>query len=176
MKRKGRDKLTSIVILSYNTKEYLQQCIASIRRYTEADSYEMIVVDNASTDGSAEWLREEQARSADLQVLFNRENAGFPKGCNQGMAAARGQEILLLNSDTIVTPRYLEQMCTALYADEHNGAVSCAANHISNFQQVETDGYTDLAGLERFAEGYNHIDPSKWERRTMLVEIGRAHV
>lgn len=166
---KGSDKLTSIVILSYNTKDYLRHCIASIRRYTAPGSYEMIIIDNASTDGSAKWLCEEQARSMDLRVVFNRENVGFPKGCNQGMAVAKGRDILLLNSDTIVTPRYLEQMRTALYADEHNGAVSCAANHISNFQQVETDGYTDLAGLERFAEGYNHTDPSKWERRTMLV-------
>lgn len=169
VRRNGSNSMTSIVILSYNTLEYLQICIASIRRYTEPGSYEMIIIDNASTDGSAEWLREEQACSMDLRVLFNRENVGFPKGCNQGMAVAKGRDILLLNSDTIVTPRYLEQMRTALYADEHNGAVSCAANHISNFQQVETDGYTDLAGLERFAEGYNHTDPSKWERRTMLV-------
>lgn len=168
-KRKGCDKLTSIVILSYNTLEYLQFCIASIRRYTKAGSYEIIIIENASTDGSAEWLCEEQTGSTDLRVLYNHTNVGFPKGCNQGMEIARGDEILLLNSDTIVTPRYLEQMLTALYADESNGAVSCAANNISNFQQIETDGYTDIAGLERFAEGYNHTDPSKWEQRTMLV-------
>ncbi len=91
MKRKGRDKLTSIVILSYNTKEYLQQCIASIRRYTEADSYEMIVVDNASTDGSAEWLREEQARSADLRVLFTRENTGSRRAAIRGWRQREGR-------------------------------------------------------------------------------------
>lgn len=161
--------MTSIVILSYNTLEYLQFCIASIRRYTKAGSYEIIIIENASTDDSAEWLCEEQTGSTDLRVLYNHTNVGFPKGCNQGMEIARGDEILLLNSDTIVTPRYLEQMLTALYADESNGAVSCAANNISNFQQIETDGYTDIAGLERFAEGYNHTDPSKWEQRTMLV-------
>lgn len=166
---KGCEHVTSIVILSYNTLDYLQVCIASIRRHTARGSYELIIVDNASTDGSAQWLREEQQRADDIRVIFNSQNAGFPKGCNQGMGIARGDEILLLNSDTIVTPHYLDNMLRALYADERNGAVSCATNHISNNQQVDTDGYTDLDGLERFAAAYNHSDPTKWQYRTMLV-------
>lgn len=166
---KGCGDLTSIVILSYNTLVYLRFCIESVRRYTESGSYELIIVDNASIDGSAQWLHHEQERTNDIKVIFNDANAGFPKGCNQGMAVATGDEILLLNSDTIVTPRYLEQMLRALYADKRNGAVSCASNCVSNFQQVETDGYSDLKGLERFAERYNHSDPTKWQRRTMLV-------
>ena len=161
--------MTSIVILSYNTLAYLQVCISSIRRHTAAGSYELIIVENASQDGSAQWLREEQQRADDIRVIFNNQNAGFPKGCNQGMGIARGDEILLLNSDTIVTPHYLDNMLRALYADERNGAVSCATNHISNNQQVDTDGYTDLDGLERFAAAYNHSDPTKWQYRTMLV-------
>lgn len=104
-----------------------------------------------------------------MKVIFNQENAGFPAGCNQGMARAAGDDILLLNSDTIVTPRWLTQLRRALYADERNGAVSCASNSISNFQQVETDGYNDVQGLMAFAERFNHTDPSKWEYRTMLV-------
>ena len=161
--------MTSIVILSYNTLQYLKLCLESIRRYTEPGSYELIIVENASRDGSAEWLRQDQDRVRDMKVIFNRENVGFPKGCNQGMALASGEEILLLNSDTIVTPRWLTQLRCALYADERNGAVSCAANQVSNYQQVKTDGYSDFAGLLSFAERFNHTDPAKWERRTMLV-------
>ncbi len=76
---KGCEHLTSIVILSYNTLAYLQVCIASIRRHTAAGSYELIIVENASQDGSAQWLREEQERADDIKVIFNRQNAGFPK-------------------------------------------------------------------------------------------------
>lgn len=72
---------TSIIILSCNTLEFLQLCIASIHEYTEAGTYEIIVVDNASEDGSAEWLKEQK----NLRCIYNEENLGFPKGCNQGL-------------------------------------------------------------------------------------------
>ena len=90
---------TSIIILSYNTQELLQLCLASIHEYTEAGTYEVIVVENGSEDGSAEWLKEQQG----LTCIYNGENRGFPGGCNQGLTVATGTELLLLNSDTVVT-------------------------------------------------------------------------
>ena len=85
---------TSIVILSYNTLSCTQLCIESIRAYTEKDRYEIIVVDNASTDGSLAWLKEQP----DIKLIANTENAGFPAGgqfppsaaeSNKWQAAAR---------------------------------------------------------------------------------------
>ena len=93
--------MTSIIILSYNTLTYTRWCLESIRRFTEPGTYEIIVVDNASTDGSRAFLRQQ----ADVRLIESEVNLGFPKGCNVGMAAARGDALLLLNSDTIVTPR-----------------------------------------------------------------------
>lgn len=69
---KNEMRTTSIVILSYNTLSYTKLCIESIRAYTKK-SYEIIVVDNASTDGSLEWLKEQP----DIKLIANRENAGF---------------------------------------------------------------------------------------------------
>ncbi|MGL5271785.1 MAG: glycosyltransferase [Selenomonadaceae bacterium] len=157
-------KKTSIVILSYNTYEYTKLCIDSIRKYTEAGTYEIIVIDNASTDGSVSWLEQQK----DLRCIYNKENLGFPKGCNQGMKIASGSEILLLNSDTIVTPHWLEQLVYALYSDEKIGAVSCVTNSCSNMQQIEVP-YKDLAGLFDFAKQYNRTDEKKWEKRLRLV-------
>ena len=112
-------KRTSIVIINYNTLEYTRLCIESIRQLTPAGSYELIVVDNASRDGSLEWLRQQQ----DVRLIENQVNNGFPAGCNQGMAVAEaGNDLLLLNSDTVVTPRWLENMQQALYSKA--GAVS----------------------------------------------------
>jgi O-antigen biosynthesis protein len=157
-------KKTSIVIVSYNTLDYTRLCIESIRQYTTSGSYELIVVDNASRDGTVEWLREQ----SDIMSVFNKKNEGFPKGCNQGMERASGTEILLLNSDTIVTPHWLEQLLAALYSDDRVGAVSCVTNNCSNWQRVEAQ-YSSLDDMMAFAEQYNHTDTSKWEQRLVLV-------
>ena len=157
-------KKTSIVILSYNTYALTKLCIQSIRRYTIPGSYELIVVENASTDESAEWLRAQH----DVIGIYNQENVGFPRGCNQGMGVAKGDAILLLNSDTVVTPRWLEQLEIALYSDARIGAVGCVTNACSNFQQISVP-YKDLKGLFAFAENYNHSDCTKWEKSLTLV-------
>ena len=157
-------KKTSIIILSYNTYAYTKLCIESIRAYTTKGSYEIIVIDNGSTDESENWLKCQK----DIHCIFNRENKGFPKGCNQGMEIALGTEIMLLNSDTIVTPRWLENMKYALYSNPTIGAVSCVTNSCSNMQQIEVT-YNDIEGLKDFAEKYNHTDMRKWERRLKLV-------
>jgi len=155
---------TSIIILSYNTLEMLQLCIASIREYTAAGTYEIIVVENASKDGSAEWLKGQSG----LRCIYNEENQGFPKGCNQGLEIAAGTELLLLNSDTIVAENWLHNLRCALYSDAKIGAVSCVTNHCSNNQQIEVP-YRTLEEMQAFAANYNVSNPVLWERRTTLV-------
>lgn len=158
-------KRTSIVIISYNTLEYTKLCIESIRRLTPAGSYELIVVDNASRDGSVQWLRQQQ----DIRLIENQVNKGFPAGCNQGMAVAEaGNDLLLLNSDTVVTPRWLENMQKALQSAENIGAVSCVTNCCSNMQQIAAE-YGSLEEMLLFADKHNISNPAKWERRPKLV-------
>lgn len=156
---------TSIVILSYNTYEITKGCIESIRRFTAAGNYELIVVDNASKDASVAWLK----RQKDVKLIINKENKGFPGGCNQGMAVAEpGNDILLLNSDTIVTPNWLENLQKALYSAENIGAVSCVTNCCSNFQQIQVS-YSNYDELVQFAENFNHSNPALWEIRPRLI-------
>lgn len=155
---------TSIVILNYNTLEHTKNCIASIRQHTPAGSYELIVIDNGSTDGSVQWLKAQRG----LRCIFNKTNLGFPKGCNQGLQIAKGTELLLLNSDTVVTPRWLQQLRGALYSAPDTGAVGCVTNHSSERQQIAIS-YTDYAGMSAFAEKYNQADAEKWEPVLKLV-------
>lgn len=156
---------TSIILLSYNTHELTKTCIESIRRFTPPGWYEIIVVDNASTDASPAWLKEQK----DVRLILNDENKGFPAGCNQGMEiAAEGNDILLLNSDTIVTPRWLVNLQQALYSSYDVGAVSCMTNCCSNFQTMEVE-YNDLEGLMKLAEQVNHSNPALWEKRILLI-------
>jgi len=157
-------QMTSIVILSFNTVSLTKLCIDSIRKYTERGTYEIIVVDNASKDSSVEWLK----KQSDIRLIKNDWNAGFSAGCNQGMELAEGSEILLLNSDTIVTPNWLANMRTALYSHADVGAVGCMTNYSINGQQMEGP-YEDIDGLEKFAEGFNKSDSSKWQRKLLLI-------
>lgn len=156
-----KNGVTSIIILSYNTLTMLQMCIESIRGFTKQYTYELIVVDNGSQDGSVKWLKKQN----DIRCIFNKENKGFPIGCNQGMEIARGSEILLLNSDVIVTPRWLEQLKKALYSSDKIGAVSCLTNKCSNMQQIPVSydiNDMDIDTMIEFAENFNHSDSCKW--------------
>ena len=149
---------TSIIILSYHTLDLTRLCIESIRSFTAAGTYEILVVDNGSQDGSREWL----AAQSDVRLQANAENAGFPRGCNQGMALAEaGNDLLLLNSDTIVTPRWLENLQAALHSRPEIGAVSCLTNACSNFQSIPAK-YEDIDGMISFADAFNQGDPAKW--------------
>lgn len=90
----------SIIIISYNTKKITENCLKSIETSLKQSSlsYEIIVVDNASTDGSVEMLKSIQK----LKIILNSKNLGFAKANNQAVKQAKGKYILLLNSDTVV--------------------------------------------------------------------------
>ncbi len=160
MKRK-----TSIIILTYNQLEYTKKCLQSIRKYTEKGTYEIIIIDNHSTDGTKTYLK----RQKDIKVLFNNKNAGFPKGCNQGIAlAGKGNDILLLNNDTIVTPNYLANLKKALYSHPKVGAVGAVCNQNENLQGVDFT-YTDLKQMQRLAKKNNVSDSTRWEEKVFLI-------
>lgn len=101
--------LLSIVVVNWNTREALRRCLSSVIAHGASD-HELIVVDNASSDGSVELLAEQ---FAGVRVLANTSNVGFARACNQGMRAAAGRLILLLNSDTYVTDDVIDR--TARY-------------------------------------------------------------
>jgi GT2 family glycosyltransferase len=160
-----KNRKTSIIILTYNNLIYNQICVDSIRKYTEENSYEIIVVDNNSTDGTREWLKEQKY----IKVILNDENVGFPKGCNMGIATAEKEnDILLLNNDTIVTPRWLENLKVCLYSDDKIGATASITNNCSNYQTVSVP-YSDIKDMIPFAEANNVSNPEKWEEKSRLV-------
>ena len=111
-------------MLTCNKLEYTIKAVESIRKYTDKGTYEIIVIDNASTDNTVEWLKKQD----DLKLILNKENLGFPKGCNQGIEVATGTEILLLNNDVIVTPKWLQNMVKTLYSNDKYGAVGPVTN------------------------------------------------
>ncbi len=97
----------SIIIPVFNKLELTRQCLTTLASITTMPEYEVIVVDNASSDGTAEFLAE---LGGDVQVISNPENYGFAVACNQGANAARGEFLLFLNNDTIPTDGWLNAL------------------------------------------------------------------
>src|SRR3989338_8093717 len=94
----------SVIIVNYNTKDLLKACLDSLINNTNGIEYEVIVVDNSSSDGSGAMLKNE---FPEVRIIFNRNNSGFAKANNQGIKAAKGNNILLLNSDTVISDNCL---------------------------------------------------------------------
>lgn len=137
--------LTSIVILTYNQLAYTKQCVDSILRYTD-EPIELIFVDNASTDGTVEYLRS----IPNARLIANAENRGFPAGVNQGIQVASGAYILLLNNDCIVTTGWLHRLHQAIERDPSVGLVGPCSNNVSGTQKISA-AYHDLVSLDAFA-------------------------
>jgi GT2 family glycosyltransferase len=120
----AHDKLIdlSIVIVSYNTKDLTRQCLECVNRYATGISYEVLVIDNASTDGSADMVAEEFPR---VRLIRLYENRGFAGGNIPGMKNASGKYILLLNSDAFLSEGVLRK--TVSFMDRHQkiGILGC---------------------------------------------------
>ncbi|UUZ84320.1 glycosyltransferase family 2 protein [Paenibacillus sp. P26] len=146
---------TSIIIPSYNEIGLLQECIASIRQYT-AVPYEIIVVDNGSTDGTVNYCLQERIRLVSLP-----RNKGFPAACNLGLKIATGDASLLLNNDTVVTHNWLSNMLACLYSGERIGIVGPYTNYVIGMQKKEP-AYTDLNQFHEMAAISNKPNPALW--------------
>lgn len=128
--------LASVIVVSYDTLAYTRLCLASVLANTDYPNYELIVVDNGSTDGSAADIRLLASRYRHLRVIENEQNLGFGPGNNQGLAIARGELLVLLNSDTIVPPGWLSRLARHL-GDPRLGQIGAATNRAGNEAQVE---------------------------------------
>ncbi len=142
----GGAPVATIVIPVFNRLDMTQQCVSALRRHTDVP-YEIIVVDNGSTDGSGAWAIREG-----LRVVSNMENRGFPAACNQGMLAGRdSQYIVLLNNDVIVPPGWLSRLISHAEKDSRVGLVGPSTNFACSRQQVETE-YSSFEEFLAFAE------------------------
>lgn len=150
--------LVSIIILTFNQLAFTKQCIESICKHTP-EAHEIIFIDNASSDGTGEWLREAVAQDSRYRLVENRRNLGFAAGNNLGISLAQGRYILLLNNDVVVTPGWLQSLIAVAEQDECIGLVGPKSNRVPGPQQIERIGYDPetLDGLELFSR--------KWAER-----------
>ncbi len=110
MSRDTRSGLTSIIVPCCNQRAFTQLCLRALFRHTRPD-WELIVVDNGSTDGTGAYLEGvRDAAAVPVTLIANRENLEFPRAVNQGLREARGEFLVLLNNDAVVTDGWLDQL------------------------------------------------------------------
>lgn len=118
----------SIIIVNYNTKEFLKRCITSILESVKDVSYEIIVVDNASSDGSVDSIKYyvSSIKYKNIRIIANKENVGFSKANNQGIKIMqKNKYVLFLNPDTIMQKQTIEEMIKFMDENKDAGAATC---------------------------------------------------
>lgn len=154
----------SIVLVSYNNCEMMQDCIQSIRDTNPQSAYELVVVDNASDDGVAEWLEEQE----DVVLIRNEDNKGFGYGCNQGVKAAKpDNDIFFLNNDTLLPPNAVFWLRMGLYEHERVGAVSSTSNYAGNEQQIQ-ETCNGVQEYMEYGKKNNVPDKNPYEKKVWL--------
>jgi GT2 family glycosyltransferase/glycosyltransferase involved in cell wall biosynthesis len=143
----------SIVIVTYNNLALNQQCLDSLFNTTSWPNLEVFVVDNASTDGTAEWLQEAAPSYPRLTVILNSENRGFAAANNQGLKTATGEFLVLLNNDTVLPRGWLAALVRHLHSDPTIGLIGPVTNAVGNEAKVEV-GYEDVTGMPAWAAAY----------------------
>jgi GT2 family glycosyltransferase len=146
--------MISVIIVNYNGLHFLDACLSSLSRQTFRD-FEIILVDNASDDGSVEYI---QSRYPVVRIVINKENHGFAGGINDGIRVARGDSILTLNNDTIADPQFLENIVKGM---EHDEVGMCAA------KMMLADGRINSAGICISRSG------AAWDRGMFEEDTGK---
>jgi len=147
----------SVIVVNWNTRQLLRDCIDSILRHSEGYSVEIVVVDNHSSDGSVEMVREQYPQ---VLLIANDENTGFARANNQGVRAASGRYVLLLNSDAMLTPGALCSLMDLAQSNPRIGMVGAQliypdGSFQASFTRIPTlrQEFLILSGLGRLLYG-----------------------
>ncbi len=145
----------SIIIVTYNNLALTKLCLESVFRNTDYPNFEVVVVDNKSSDDTQIYLRTLIQQYDNLKITLNEENYGFAKANNQGIAQATGDYLVLLNNDTIVPQGWLSRLLRHL-DDPQVGLVGPVTNFVGNEAKVEVT-YRSWAEMEAFAQHFTWL-------------------
>jgi GT2 family glycosyltransferase len=161
MEVRMNDPPVSVIVVNYNGRKYLADCLASIEQQRlPRDKFEVIVVDNGSTDGSVEWIA---AQYPAVKTIALKENLGFAGGNNKGLRLARGKYIAFLNNDAFAEPNWLHEAAAALEASPQLGGIASKIRFHNNPRVLNSTGlilYRDGRGGDR---GFREEDHGQFE-------------
>lgn len=147
--------MVSIVILSYNTKALLKSCLASIYKHVKSITFEIIVVDNASRDGTVEMIQKEFPQ---VQIIKNDQNLGFSKGSNIGAKRAKGSTLVFLNSDIELLDDNFDKTIELFVKSPALGAVGGSLLHPDGTQQRSFSSFYNLFHVATMLVGGDKIE------------------
>lgn len=163
----------SVIVLNYNGRQWLKPCLDALATQRGAPAFEMIVVDNASADGSADHVR---AQFPDVRVHEAGGNLGFSAGNNAGARLARGRLLVFLNNDTVAAPDWLERLTGALDARPEFGFATSRIVCADNPGSIDSagDGYLFAGGA--YKRGYGQRSEDFADSREVFGACGCAMV
>jgi len=178
----------SIVILNYNGLKFVEKCLESVLK-TDHDNFELIFIDNASTDGSLEYVQKQFSHDHRLRIIRNQKNMGFAEGNNIGAKTARGNYIVFLNIDTIVESSWLRELVNVMDVDPKAGVCQSKLLSLKSPKFFDSAGdFIDRHGvmmrrggdsMERDVGQYNKVEEvfsargaALMTRRKIIKEVG----
>ena len=143
----------SIIIVTYHNRDLNRMCLEKLYEQSEWPNFEVIVIDNASTDGTPEYLKEAEKIFPNIRVVLNDKNLGFAAANNIGLKMATGDYLVLLNNDTVITRGWMTALLRHLHTDPELGLVGPVTNAIANEAKIEV-GYQEIETMPTWAASY----------------------
>ncbi|GAB2586992.1 hypothetical protein GCM10027066_30460 [Dyella jejuensis] len=143
----------SVIVVTYNNLDLTDACLTSLEKHSAYTNLEVIVVDNASSDDTAAYLKTWANASGNRRIILNSENRGFAAANNQGLEVATGDYLVLLNNDTYVTPGWIATLVGHMQRTSTLGLLGPVTNNIGNEARIDID-YTDMDEMLRAARQY----------------------
>lgn len=143
--------VVSIIVLTYNGLSYNREFFNSVIKHVK-ENHEIIVVDNASTDGTVEYLKGLEKKHSNIKVIYNDVNLGFPMAVNQAIKASNGSYVLIANNDIVVTEGWLERMLQVAESEARIGIVGPISNAVSGVQLDKKAKYKNMPEMHKYAK------------------------
>jgi GT2 family glycosyltransferase len=165
-----KERLASIIILNYDGIKYVDECLQSVKNQNYPDR-EVVFVDNNSTDGS---LQHVMSNYPWVKIVQNHENLGFAKGNNIGAQHAAGEYLVFLNNDTIVDPRWMENLIAAANSSDAVGICGSKLLDIENNKIIqEVGGFCDIYGFT-LGRGLGEFDFGQYDEVSEVFYVSGA--
>lgn len=159
----------SILVVNWNTRDLLEECLKSIYSNVHKISFEVWVVDNGSSDGSREMIKEQFPQ---VGLIENKDNLGFARANNQAIKRSSGKYELLLNSDTLVLENALEIMVDFMARNSRAGICGCRLLNEDGSIQPSCGGFPDLFTIFLHMTKLNYLYPgNRFSQRFVITDL-----
>ncbi|QHI71947.1 glycosyltransferase family 2 protein [Aminipila terrae] len=167
--RRGQENLTaSIVILCYNRLLKSKRCIESVLKYTQDIDYELILIDNGSSDGTFEYLQ--SVPYENKKIIKITKNIGADMPFSQLLKIYRGKYLVTLANDIVVTANWLSNIIKCYESDDKIGFAVPMSTNVSNLQEFDIK-FKNVNEIQDFAEKNNVSNPFRWKERMRVIDI-----